>query len=143
LTDTVQYIRLDLGGTSYLLPADTRPLIEKRDDLVISKGNPCAWHEHEGGERWPAYCLDGDLRLARSDWAEAVFVHARPYPVGLAAAKLEQLTLAAGEVVAFRPPGPTPSAAGHLFNAAWVREREATLVFAPAALVLYLQAFGG
>lgn len=139
-----QFLRFVLGGTPYLLPSGASLAIEKRDDLVSNNagGGACAWRS-VGSERWPVYCLDADLRVTRSgEWEEAIFLPGSPHAVGLAAHGVQLLPPGEVSLVPFRPIGPTPTRAGHLFNAAWVRDAQVTLVFDAGTLALFLLSFG-
>ena len=140
-----QLLQFALGDNSYLLPSSASLAIEKRDNLVSNdsgRGDVCAWRSL-GSERWPVYCLDADLRVARTGaWEEAIFLPASPHAVGLAAQGVQLLPAGEVVVVPFGPIGPAPTRAGHLFNAAWVRETHVTLVFDHSTLALFLMGLG-
>ena len=140
-----QFLRFVLGGTPYLLPSGSSLAIEKRDSLVSNdtgRGGACAWRS-VGSERWPVYCLDADLRVARSgEWEEAIFLPGSPHAVGLAAQGVQLLPAGEVSLVPFRPIGPAPTRAGHLFNTAWVRNAQVTLVFDAGTLAQFLLGFG-
>lgn len=145
MQNSEQFLQFALGGVSYLLPGSASLAIEKRDGLVSNdsgRGNVCAWRS-VGSERWPVYCLDADLRMARTaEWEGAIFLPASPHAVGLGAQGVQLLPAAEVSVVPFRPIGSAPTRAGHLFNAAWVRENRVTLVFDPGTLALFLLGLG-
>lgn len=97
------------------------------------------------GGRWPAYSVDADLNpLARHAWQRAVFLQGEVRPVGLIADELQLLAREEVRIEPFRPPGPAPTPAGHLFGGAWVRPgRVPVLMFEPRALAEYLRRLGG
>lgn len=141
-----QYLRFSIGGVPYLLPAGVSIAIEQRPHLQVNssgRGRVCAWRER-AAERWPAYCLDRDFRaVQREDWESAIYLRARPQPVGIAASGVQLLGLGEVSVVPFRPLGPPPTPAGHIFNGACMREDQSVaLVFAPAMLASFLQSLG-
>jgi hypothetical protein len=140
-----QFLRIELAGTHFLLPSDSSVAIESRDALILNSANGpvCAWRDHQG-VRWPVLHLDDNLDPATGDdWSSAVFLAARPHPVGLAARVVQPI--ARGEIVAepYRPLGRPTTPAGHLFSAVWVHGAAATLVFEPRALAAYITQFGG
>lgn len=141
MQNSEQFLQFALGGTSYLLPGSASLVIEKRDALANNnsrQGKACAWRS-VGSERWPVYCLDANLHIARpAEWEGAIFLPASPHAVGLAAQDVQLLPAGEVSVVPFRPIGSAPTRAGHLFNAAWVRETRVTLVFDPGTLALFL-----
>jgi hypothetical protein len=145
LQKSEQFLQFALGDNSYLLPSGASLAIEKRDNLVsddTGRGDACAWRS-VGSERWPVYCLDAELRVARTaGWEEAIFLPASPHAVGLAAHGVQLLPAGEVSVVPFRPIGPAPTRAGHLFNAAWVRETQVILVFDHGTLALFLLGLG-
>lgn len=139
MAESVQYLRIGLQGTDYLLPSDASSSIEQRENLVVNSegGTAGAWLQSRRG-RWPAYCLDRTLSFSQdSRWQRAVFVDAQPHPVGLLADEIQLLPRQV-RIEPFTPLGHPPSGAGHLFNGAWLREGGLTLVFDPKALVAYL-----
>jgi hypothetical protein len=142
LRESSQYLHFNLGGVHYLLSSSASEAIELRDNLTVNTaavGNVGAWRSNDD-TRWPAYCLDRDLRVSREDaWERAIFLDARPNPVGLLANQVQMLPSGETEVVSFTPLGPPPTPAGHLFTGAWVRGPQVVLVFDPAALTAYLQ----
>jgi hypothetical protein len=147
VADSNQYLRLVIGGTSFLLPSVLRYTIEQRDGLVPNDapGGPvAAWRAIKGG-RWPAYALDGGLRVTRpnASWQRALFLEATPTStVGLVIDEVQLLARGDVQVVNFMPPGPAPTRNGHLFAGAWVHDGGVTLVFEPRALIAYLQGLG-
>ncbi len=142
MRDANQYLRFDLGGVHYLLASSASEAIELRDNMTINTattGNVGAWRSNDEA-RWPAYCLDRELRVSREDaWERAIFLDARPHPVGLLASQVQVLPSGETEIVPFTPLGPAPTPVGHLFTGVWVRGLQAILVFEPQALAAYLQ----
>jgi hypothetical protein len=145
MADPNQYLRMQLGGVSYLLPSTAGFTIEQRDNLIVNKspdGNVEAWRVVRA-ERIPAYCLDKNLRVARKlPWQRAVFLDARPQAVGVVAQEVQLLARAETVIAPFTPLGPPPTRAGHLFAGAWVTGNGVLLVFHPAALASYLHGLG-
>lgn len=145
MVDNRQYLRIGLMGVDYLLPGNAQYTIEKRTQLEnAAPGSPvAAWQVTPGGRR-PAYSVDDELRpVRRKDWQHAVFLQG-PQPVGLIAEELHLLSREEVRVEPLRPPGPTPTPAGHLFAGAWIRPgRAPVLVFEPQALADYLVRLGG
>ncbi|MFQ5935539.1 MAG: hypothetical protein ACE5LB_03920 [Acidiferrobacterales bacterium] len=140
-----KYLQFSLGGAVFLLPGSASLTIDTRDSLATNgaeRTKVCAWRT-EGSERWPAYALDRNLRVSHGEhWERAIFLPASPHPVGLAARDVQLLPGGEFEAVPFTPIGPAPTRAGHLFNAAWVRETEVTLIFDPNALAVFLLSLG-
>ena len=145
MTETNQYLRLQLGDTSYLLPSGSGFTIEQRENLVNNKspeGNVAAWRVVQAA-RFPAYCLDATLRVnRRHHWHRAVFLDSLPHAVGLAVDEVQLLPRAETVISPFTPPGLPPTRLGHLFSGAWVTGHRAMLVFEPKALAAYLQSLG-
>lgn len=145
MSDPGQYLRLQLGGISYLLPSAAGYTIEQRESLVANKspdGNVAAWQTLRNA-RLPAFCLDGMLRVTRhQNWHRAVFLEAAPHAVGLVADEVQLLPRAETVITPFTPPGLPPTRMGHLFTGAWVTGNRVMLVFEPAAIVSYLQGLG-
>ncbi len=145
LADSNQFLRLQLGSTSYLLPSATGYTIEQRDNLITNKspeGNVAAWRSVHS-VRLPAYCIDASLRVTRHHhWNRAVFLDAVPHAVGLVVDEVQLLPRADTTVSPFTPLGIPPTHLGHLFSGAWVTGNRAILVFNPKALVAYLQSLG-
>lgn len=145
MADSRQYLRIGLQGVDYLLPSTASYAIEKREhlELGVPGERVVAWRNTPAG-RWPAYSVDADLNpLERLAWQRAVFLQAGPQPVGLVADELQVLSREEVRVEPFRPPGPAPTPAGHLFGGAWVRAgRAPALVFEPAALAVWLRQLG-
>lgn len=146
MSDSNQYLRFSLAGAYYLLSSSVTLAIDQRDSLEINetgKGQACAWRSHDGA-RWPAYCLDGDFKIAqRDDWERAIFLDARPSPLGLVADQVQLLPQGEAQVVPFTPLGPPSTAYGHLFAGAWVRGSQAVLVFDSNVLTAFLRSIGG
>ncbi len=142
MADPNQYLRMQLGGASYLLPSTAGFTIEQRENLILNKsseGNVAAWRSVRSS-RFPAYCLDANLRVVRhQQWHRAVFLDAKPGAVGLAADEVQLLPRAETVIAPFTPPGHPPTRAGHLFTGAWVTGNRVILVFNPGALASYLQ----
>lgn len=146
MTDPHQFLRLDLGGMHFLLPSVMRYTIEQRDSLIpnTEPGSPVTAWRAVRTDRWPAYCLDQQLRLSRrDDWQRAVFLEAAPSTIGLIVDDVQMLPRADMTIAPFTPLGAPPTRHGHLFSGAWVSERRVTLVFEPQALIAYLQSLGG
>ena len=147
MVDNKQYLRIGLQGVDYLLPNGTNYVIEQREQLEINDeaGAVIAAWQVTSGARTPTYSVDADLNpLARHVWESAVFVETGGQPLGLIADELELLPRDEVRVEPFRPFGPAPSAAGHLFGGAWVRAGQIpVLVFEPRALAAYLLHLGG
>ncbi len=137
-----QYLRFSLGDAYYLVSGGMSVSIDQRDSLEINKtgtGPVCAWRSHDG-TRWPAYCLDRDLKVVqRDDWERAIFLEAQPTPVGLIADDVQLLPEGEAQVTPFTPLGPPATAAGHLFSGAWVRGSQAILVFDAKTLTAFLR----
>lgn len=141
MAESKQYLRIGLHGRNFLLASDVSVSIEQRDNLVVEPtGRVTAWRVN-GGDRWPAFYLDNELRLNQDDrWERAVFIDAHPRPIGLIANEIQLLPHGGIEVEPFAPLGSPPNAAGHLFSAVWVRGNQLVLVFAHRNLVAYLRA---
>ncbi len=141
LANSGQFVLFRIGDTSYLVPGSATVAIDKRDNLSTddsNRGGVCAWRT-TGDERWPVYLLDARLRPSGSGhWERAIFLPARPQPVGIAANAVQLLPQKEVSTVPFRPLGPPPAGGGHLFNAAWVHDTNVILVFDPATLGLFL-----
>ncbi|MCK7576656.1 MAG: hypothetical protein MZV65_12655 [Chromatiales bacterium] len=92
----------------------------------------------------PAYSVDADLQpFPRPVWHKAIFLEGAA-PAGLVADDLQLLAREDVRVERFRPLGPPPTAAGHLFSGAWIRAgRVPVLVFEPGALADHLRRLGG
>ena len=145
MADPNQYLRLQLGGASYLLPSASGYTIEQREHLTTNKspeGNVAAWQSSRAA-RLPAYCLDEMLRVTRHhDWQRAVFLEAAPHAVGLVVDEVQLMPRAETTVSPFTPLGLPPTRMGHLFSGAWVTGNRLILVFDPQAFVGYLQSLG-
>lgn len=145
MADPNQFLRVQLGGTSYLLPSASGFTIEQRENLITNKspeGNVVAWQSVRS-TRLPAYCLDGMLRVTRHQhWHRAVFLDAVPHAVGLVVDEVQLLPRAETVVSPFTPLGLAPTRLGHLFSGAWVTGNRIMLVFDPNAFVAYLQSLG-
>ena len=140
-----QYLRLELEGVNYLLPSTASFSIENRDDMIVNEspnGNISAWRAVKS-RRWPAYCLDRDLKVTRRDnWQRAVFLEAIPNAVGIIVNEVQLLPRADVQVTPFTPLGTPPIQIGHLFSGASVYDGRLTLVFEPKTLIVYLQSLG-
>lgn len=145
MSDTNQYLSLELGSAIFLLPNGSGFTIEQRENLIANKssdGNVAAWRSVHS-KRMPAYCLDASLRVTRHQhWHRAVFLDASPHAVGLVVDDVELLPRAETTVAPFTPLGPPPTRVGHLFSGGWVTGHRVILVFDPPALVAYLQGLG-
>lgn len=145
MADSNQYLRLQLGETSYLLPSESGFTIEQREHLITNKspeGNVAAWQSVRSA-RLPAYCLDGMLRVTRHhDWHRAVFLDAMPHAVGLVVDEVHLLPRSETVISPFTPFGLPPTRRGHLFSGAWVTGNRIILVLDPGAFVAYLQSLG-
>ncbi|HEU5338303.1 MAG TPA: chemotaxis protein CheW [Sulfuricaulis sp.] len=145
MAEANQYLRLQLGGVSYLLPGGSGYTIEQRENLITNQspeGNVAAWQSLRS-TRVPAYCLDAMLRLTRHhNWHRAVFLEAIPHAVGLAVDEVQLLPRANTIITSFSPLGHPPTRLGHLFSGAWVTGNHLMLVFNPKAIVAYLQSLG-
>ena len=145
MADPNQYLRLQLGETSYLLPSASGFTIEQREHLIVNKspeGNVAAWQSLRS-KRLPAYCLDSMLRVMRhNNWQRAVFLDAAPHAVGLVVDEVQLLPRSETTVSPFTPLGLAPTRMGHLFAGAWVTGNRVMLVFDPKAFVAYLQSLG-
>ncbi len=145
MADSTQYLRLDLGGSSFLLPGTVRYTIEQRDSLApnpVPGSAVVAWRLIRES-RWPAYCVDADLRPApRADWQRAVFFEAGSDTVGMIVDDTHLLPRGGVHVAPFTPLGRPGTRHGHLVSAAWVSGRRVTLVFDPAVLMAYLRDLG-
>lgn len=141
MVDSAQFLLFRIGDTSYLVPGSRTVAIDKRDSLSSedsSQGGICGWRT-SGTERWPVYLLDAQLRpTGGGHWERAIFLPASPHPVGIAANAVQLLPQNEVSTVPFRPLGPPPIPAGHLFNAAWVHDTNVILVFDPETLALFL-----
>ncbi|MFQ5936488.1 MAG: hypothetical protein ACE5K1_12910 [Acidiferrobacterales bacterium] len=145
MIDPHQYLRFHLGDVLYLISGRVSVAIDQRDNLQVNTGRglASAWRV-QGGDRWPAYCLDRELRAApRGDWERAIFLEAQPHPVGLSTGEVDVLAQTEVQVAPFTPLGPPATRVGHLFTGAWVQGDQVTLVFDPSALVAYLQSLEG
>ena len=140
MADNRQYLRIGLQGADYLLAGTAGFAIEKREQLEINAeaGLIAAWRATPRG-RTPAYSVDAELQpLVRGEWQRAVFLQSEG--VGLLADELQLLSLDEVRVEPFRPLGPPPTRAGHLFNGAWTRPGQVpVLVFDAAVLAHWLR----
>jgi hypothetical protein len=146
MPESTQYLRVEIDGTSYLLPGSASFAIEQRDHLVVNDTDNTpvvAWRVTKS-ERWPAYCLDRMFKPVRhGHWQRAVFLEAVPHPIGLVVGEAQLMARTEVRVEPFTPPGLPTGRGGHFFNGAWVEGARAVLVFDPAALIGYLQGLGG
>ena len=145
MTESNQYLRLQFGKTSYLLPSASGYNIEQRESLTINKspdGNVAAWRTVRQ-TRLPAYCLDATLRVSRRQhWHRAVFLEAVPHAVGLVVDEIELMPREQTTISPFTPLGLPPTRIGHLFSGGWVSGNSVILVFDPKAFIAYLQNLG-
>ena len=145
LTEPIQYLRLQLGNVSYLLPSALGFTLEQRENLIANKsadGNVAAWRAIHA-TRQPAFCLDGELRVTRRQhWHRAVFLDAAPHAVGVVVDEVQMLPRTETTVTPFTPLGLAPTRRGHLFSGAWVTGNRVVLVLDPKAFVAYLQSLG-
>ena len=140
-----QYLRLKIDETSFLLPSTASLAIEKREGLSSSSDSRlvAAWRQTSRG-RWPAYSLDQQLQPApRNSWSRAVYLNATPNPVGLVTDEIQLIPTDQLQIVPFHPPGPAPTAVGHIFNGAHVTGDELLLVLEPGAFTAYLMSLEG
>lgn len=145
MAETNQYLRLDIGGASFLLPGTVRYTVEQRDSLTSNPepGSPVVAYRLIRSARWPAYCVDADLRPApRHDWQRAVFIESAPEAVGLIVDDVHLLPRGGVQVAPFTPLGAPITPRGHLFAAAWITGRRVTLVLDPPVLIAYLRDLG-
>lgn len=146
MAEADQYLRIVFAGGEYLLPGNASLAIEQRHNLTVndSEGGAVAAWRVVRSVRWPAFALDKELTPVVSEtWQRAVFLEARPAPVGLLADEIQILPRAELIIEPFTPLGEAPGRFGHLFNAAWINDKDAVLVFDPRALSAYLAGLGG
>ena len=144
MAELQEYLRISLAGTDFLLPANASFAIEQHDSMHLNEHGPVAAWWESNGVRCPVYHVDSELKLAHSDdWQHVVFLNARPQPVGLAVNDIQTIAASEIQVEAFQPLGKPPTAAGHLFSAAWIQGPEAMLIFEPRALAALLLSLGG
>lgn len=142
MADSSQYLRLVIDGTDYLLPSAASLAIEQRDSLAPGSGSVAAWRQGRAA-RWPAYALHKSFQLGLpGKWQRAVFLDARPHPVGIVAEEVQLLGRVEMHVAPFAPLGPPPTPHGHFFNAAWVDGTRVTFVIDPRPLAGYLMSLG-
>jgi hypothetical protein len=145
MADTHQYLRLQLGKVNYLLPSTSSFSIEQRESMIPNpapRERVAAWRTVRSG-RWPAYCLDDELKVTRRDgWQRAVFLEARPVSLGIIVDEVQLLPRSDTEITPFIPLGAPPTRFGHLFSGAWITGKQVMLVFEARALVAYLQSIG-
>lgn len=135
-----QYLQFRVGGQDFLLPSQASIAIEPQAQLLPESGHPfvAAWRAVLS-DRWPVFHLEASLaERGRDSWEKAIFVDAKPFPVGLAASQLFLLPKET-RIEVFLPPGDAPTTAGPLFSAARVEGKKVTLAFSATALVLYLK----
>ncbi|MHB1515728.1 MAG: hypothetical protein ACYCVY_08470 [Acidiferrobacteraceae bacterium] len=141
--DGGQYLRLSVGGTEFLLPSGASIAVEPREQLTAETGHRyiVAWRAVLS-DRWPVFHLEGDLSTrSERPWAKAVFIDAKPFPVGFTT---EDILLLPRDlrVEPFTPLGRLPTTAGPVFSGAVVRGEEVQLLLDPLALAAYLQYLG-
>lgn len=131
-----------MDGVDYLLPGTANHSIEQRDGLLENSSpdnNVSAWRAVDN-TRWPAYCLDGELKVVRrDDWQRVVFLEAEPQPVGLV---VDDAEVVPAQPVPFLPLGTPPIRAGHLFSGALISGNRVSLIFDPKTLIAYLAELG-
>lgn len=140
-----QYLRLVLDKQTFLLPSEASISIEQREHLrAAGAGGAIAAYRETAGAPWPAYSIDGDLRVTTPGvWQRAIFIDAKPVPVGIIAAEIQLLPRSTDmRIEPFTPPGPAPAPAGHVFAGAWVRDDNIVFVFDPKGLAAYLARLG-
>lgn len=140
-----QYLRLVLDKQAFLLPSEASISIEQREHLRAADAHgPIAAYRETAGTPWPAFAVDGELRATTPGaWQRAIFIEAKPVPVGIIAAEIQLLPRSTDmRIEPFTPPGPAPSRAGHVFAGAWVRDDEIVFVFDPKGLAAYLTQLG-
>jgi hypothetical protein len=142
MADNKQYLRLTIEGGNYLLPSTAGFTIEQRENLQLSTdptARVSAWRTTRQG-RMPAYALDREFRVThRDDWQRAVFVEALPHAIGIIADDVHLMPRGHVQASPFTVLGPAPTGAGHLFNGAWITEKEVMLVLDANGLFAYLQ----
>jgi hypothetical protein len=139
-----QYLRIQINKAEYFLPSGTSVAIEKREALLPdnSESIVSAWRQTSAG-RWPAYCVDEDLIPSpRKDWVRAVFVQAKPHPIGIIGDEIQLLNVDPLDIGPFTPLGPPATSVGHLFVGAYIRGDGVAMILNPQALVAYLTALG-
>lgn len=139
-----QYLRLKVGGVDFLLRSQRSVAIEQRDQLLPEASHPyvVAW-KVVLAERWPVLHLGSDLTTrADGEWEKAVFIDAKPCPIGFTASNILLLPSEVA-VEPFTPPGTAPTPVGHVFGGAWVQGVEVLLAFNADALVAHLKRLGG
>ncbi len=145
MAESYQYLRLTFAGGSYLLPSTAGFTIEQRESLHLNgdlTAHVTAWRVTRNA-RWPAYALDQEFQVTRrDDWQRAVFVEAMPHAIGIIVDDVHLLPRSPAQASTFTPLGPVPTAAGHLFNGAWIADGQMMLVLDPPAFVRYLQGLG-
>lgn len=145
MAESHQYLRLQLGQTNYLLLSTAGFSIEQRESLIVNQSTSdrvAAWRAVRTA-RWPAYCLDADLKVVRrDDWQRAVFLEAKPVSLGMIVDEIQLLPRADMRIAPFVPLGPPPTRVGHLFAGSWISGTQLTLVLEAKALVAYLQSLG-
>lgn len=134
-----------MDGAVFLLPSTASLAIEKRESLTSSTDSTlvAAWRE-TSSDRWPAYSLDSLLQPAsRDSWSRAVYLNATPHPIGLVADEVQLVPTDNLQIIPFHPPGPAPTALGHLFDGAHIEGDDVFLVLEPNALITYLASLEG
>ncbi|MHB8258085.1 MAG: hypothetical protein ACYDHY_00465 [Acidiferrobacterales bacterium] len=135
-----EYLRIDFGGAAFLLLRRASLAVEQRENLLVNEGGGAvsAWRA-AGKDRWPAFCLDRNLRLVSGGgWQCAVFLQLDPYPVGLVADEVQLLPRSEVRVEPFTPPGIAPTRKGHLFSGASVGGGQVLFEFDPNVLAAFL-----
>ena len=135
-----QYLRLGVSGSDFLLSSQASMAIEPQAQLVPERNHPyiVAWRVVLA-ERWPVFHLDASLRAGSTQpWEKAVFLAARPFPVGIAASNILLLPSDVRVEPLMLPGGPVTTV-GPLFSGAWLQGASVTLSFAPDALIAWLK----
>lgn len=143
MNDLKQYLRVVIGGVTFLLSNEQRHSIEERGSLVANT-NPASkaavWWPAKSG-RWPAFALGADLRPAPppATWQKALFLETPRATVGMIVGDIQLLLRGQAMVNPFTALGPAPTRHGPLFTSAWVHDGRVSLVLEPKALIGYLE----
>jgi len=135
---------MQIAGIDFLIRSQCSVAIEPREQLIAETSHPyiVGWRAVLS-DRWPVFHLASDLSTrSEADWEKAVFIDAKPHPVGITASNILLLPT---EVVVepFTPPGVSPTPVGHIFSGAWVQGADVLLAFSADALVAHLKRLGG
>lgn len=138
-----QYLRLAIGDAGFLLASGASLAIEPMEQLTAETAHPyiVAWRSIRS-DRWPVFHLEADLSSrATRPWTKAVFIDAKPFPVGFAVSDLLLLPREF-RVEPFNPPGAAPTPLGPIFSGASVQEGEVRFLLEPLAFAAYLKQLG-